>query len=39
MEALQQVFDTIKAVLEIIKNFLADIFPQKDEAEGEDANA
>lgn len=38
MEALQTVFDYIKAILEIIKNFFADLMPEK-EAEGEDANA
>ncbi|MEE1322086.1 MAG: hypothetical protein UHM85_11250 [Acutalibacteraceae bacterium] len=32
MDALQKVFDTILKVLEIIKNFFADLFPQKDDA-------
>ncbi len=32
MEALEKVFATIKEVLEIIKNFFSEIFPQKDEA-------
>ncbi len=35
MEALQTVFDYIKAILEMIKNFFADIFPQKPEEDGE----
>lgn len=41
MDALQTVFDTIKAVIEMIKQFLADLginFDKKDDAEG-DANA
>ena len=38
MDALTKVFETIKQVLEIIKKFFKDIFPEKDPAEG-DANA
>ena len=40
MEALEKVFETFKKVLDIIKKFFEDIFPQKDaeDAEG-DANA
>lgn len=30
MEALEKVFETIKQVLEIIKKFFKDIFPEKD---------
>ena len=30
MEALQTVFDYIKAILEMIKNFLGEIIPQED---------
>lgn len=37
MEALQTVFDYIKAILNIIKEFFAELFPQEDNAteEGE----
>ena len=38
MEQLQTVFDYIKAILEIIKNFFAELFPQEnndDAAAGE----
>ena len=38
MDALTKVFKTISQVLEIIKQFFKDIFPEKDPAEG-DANA
>ncbi len=38
MDALQKVFSTILQVLEIIKNFFADLFPQKEE-EGETTEA
>ena len=30
MDALEKVFETIKQVLEIIKKFFKDIFPEKD---------
>lgn len=36
MEALQTVFDYIRAILEIIKGFFAEIFPQEDNATEED---
>lgn len=40
MDALQTVFNTIMDVLNIIKGFLAQLFPAKDEAEGDaEANA
>lgn len=32
MDALQKVFDTIMQVLNIIKKFFTDLFPQKDDA-------
>ena len=38
MLAVEKVFKTISQVLEIIKQFFKDIFPEKDPAEG-DANA
>lgn len=38
MDALTKVFKTISQVLEIIKQFFKDIFPEKDPPEG-DANA
>ena len=31
MDALTKVFETIKKVLDIIRKFFEDIFPQKDE--------
>lgn len=40
MEQLQTVFDYIKAILEIIKNFFNELFPkQEEETEGENAEA
>ncbi len=42
MEALQTVFDYILGILEIIKKFFTDLFPQKEEegeAEGDGAEA
>ncbi len=43
MPALQKVFDTILQVLEMIKKFFTDLFPQKEEdgdaAEGDNAEA
>ena len=36
MDALQKVFDTIMEVLNIIKKFFSELFPAKDEAEGDD---
>ena len=33
MEALQTVFDYIKAILEIIKGFFTELFPQEKNAE------
>ena len=39
MDALQKVLDTILKVLDIIKGFFAELFPQDDPAEGEDAPA
>ena len=40
MDALQKVFDTILEVLNIIKKFFADLFPQdKEEGETPEADA
>ena len=39
MEALQTVFDYIKAILEIIKGFFAELFPQEDNTTEEDEAA
>lgn len=36
MEALQKVLDTIREVLNIIMNFFKELFPQPDDAEGEE---
>lgn len=36
MEALQTVFDYIRGILEIIKGFFAELFPQEDNATEED---
>ncbi len=36
MDALQKVFDTIMGVLEIIRKFFEELFPPKDDAEGEE---
>ncbi len=36
MDALTTVFETILRVIEIIKNFFAQLFPQKDEGEAEE---
>ena len=36
MDALQKVFDTIMEVLNIIKKFFSELFPPKDETEGDD---
>ena len=35
MDALEKVFETIMEVLNIIKNFFAQLFPQDNEGEGE----
>lgn len=37
MEALQTVFDYIRAILEIIKGFFAEIFPQEENTEEDEA--
>lgn len=37
MEALQTVFDTIKKVLDIIRNFFEEIFPKKEDDDAEAA--
>lgn len=37
MEALATVFEYIKNILKLIQDFFADIFPQKEETEGEEA--